>query len=100
MGVQDAAKLPCWPGAVPIRRVRVTRPVGESMMPPVGSYPALHVALKAHRACDCQGNPKRGPGGEAPVRQAPVESHRHPEPGQQVEEHRQPDVCEADTVAP
>lgn len=99
MRVQDAAELAGRAGSVPGRRVRIAGPVGEGVMAPVHCYPAVDLSLEAHRAGDCQSDAQRRPGSETPVRQAPVESRRHPEPGQQVEEHRQADICEADAVA-
>ncbi len=100
MGVQRAPHLAARPGAEPVRRMRVARPIGERVVPPVRSHPPQHVALEAHRSGDSQGDTQRGPGGEAPVGQAPVEAHSHPEPGYQIEENCEPNVSQANTRTP
>ena len=98
--VQDATQQPGRAGAVPVRRVRVTRPVREGVVAPVGGHPADHVALEAHRGRDRERHTQGRPRGEAPVGKAAVETHRDPEPGQQVEERPEEHVGQADAMAP
>ena len=98
--VGQTAKLPGQAGSVPVRRMRVARPVGERMMTPVDRDPADDVALEAHRPRDGQRDPQRGRRGEAAVGEQAVEADGHPEPREQVERYREQDVGEIQGVAP
>ena len=79
--MQRTPQLAGGPGAEPVRRMRVARSIGERVMPPVDGHPAEHVALEAHGPGDSQRDPQRRTGGKTPMRQAAVETYRHPEPG-------------------
>ena len=85
---------------MPVRRVRVTRPVGEGMMPPVSGDPADDIALEAHRPGDREHYSQHRRRGETAVREAAVEAERDAEPGEGIQASHQQHVGEPDTVAP
>jgi hypothetical protein len=80
--------------------MRVTRPVGEGVVTAVDGDPADDLALEAHRPRDRQRDPQRRDRGEAAMSQQTVKANRHPQPGDEVEGHREQDVGEIQAMAP
>jgi hypothetical protein len=100
VGVREPAELPSHAGAVAVRGVRVTGPVGEGVVAAVDGDPADDLTLEAHRSRDRKRDPQRRDRGEAAVRQQPVKAHGHPEPGDHVEGHREQDVGQIQAMTP
>ena len=94
VGMREPAELTGQAGAVAVRRMRVTGSVGEGMVTAVDGDPADNLTLEAHRPRDSERGPQRRGRGEAAVRQQPVETHAHAEPGDHVEGRRERDGSE------
>ena len=87
MRMGETAELPGQAGSVPVRRMRVTRPVGKGVMTAVDGDPADDLALEAHRPRDSQRDPQRRRRSEAAVGEQPVEADGHaqaPSPGRKL----------------
>ena len=83
----ETAELPGQAGSVPVRRMRVARPVGKGVMTTVDRDPADDLTLEAHRPRDRQRDAQRRDRGEAAMSQQAVKAHRHTKAGQHIQQH-------------
>src|SRR3954453_6106486 len=75
---QGDADQPGQAGSVPVRRMRVARPVGKGVMTTGDGDLADDLTLEAHRPRDSQHAPQRRRRREAAVGEQPVEADGHP----------------------
>jgi hypothetical protein len=85
----ETAELPGQAGSVPVRRMRVARPVGKCVMATVDGDPADDITLEAHRARDSQRDPQGWRRREAAVGEQPVEADGHPKPRHEINNRRE-----------
>ena len=100
VGVPETADLPTETRAVTVGRVRVARSIGQRVVPAMIGHPPDRAPFEGHRAEDAEGDLQRPGGGEAPVRQQPVEADRHAVTDDDVEGGRQDQVSGADAMPP